>query len=214
MKNKKDSVLKIALIAGTHRKDSQSGRIAEFMAGRVKALVEGAETYVLDLGKKPLPLWDESMWGAEGVAKSAWQPVAAELADADAFVILAPEYNGTAPAALKNFFHYAGGKEFAHKPGLIVGVSGSVNGAYPVADVRSFSAKNCKLVYIPDHLVVRHAGEILHEDARDGFGDQDAYMKERMDYSLNVLVEYAKSFKVIRESEAVKNTPQKFAFGQ
>jgi NAD(P)H-dependent FMN reductase len=206
--------MKIAIISGSHRPESQSGRVGVYLEKQIKSLHEGADTYMLDLGVDPLPFWDESMWGKEGDAKDAWTPISKELQSCDAAIVLAAEWNGTVPAALKNFFHYVSGAELGHKAGLIVGISGSINGAYPIAEMRSSSYKNCKICYMPDHLILRHVGEILHEDARDGFGDQDAYNKERIDYTLNVFFEYAKALNAVRKSEVVKSTPQKFAFGQ
>jgi NAD(P)H-dependent FMN reductase len=206
--------MKIGIISGSHRPEGESGRVADFLAKRVSELKEGTESYVLKLTHDMLPLWDESMWGKEGKAKEAFAPIASELQTCDAVIVIAPEYNGTAPAALKNFFHYVSGKEFGHKAGLIVGVSGSVNGQYPVAEIRSHSFKNAKVCYMPDHLVIRHVAEILKDDVKDAFKEDDAYMRERIDYTLNVFFEYATALKAVRESDVVKNTPQKFAFGQ
>ena len=67
---------------------------------------------------------------------------------------------------------------------------------------------------MPDHLVVRHAAEVLKDDVKDDFKEDDAYMRERIDYTLNVFFEYAEALNKVRESEVVKNTPQKCAFGQ
>lgn len=206
--------MKIAIISGSHRPEGESGRIADFLSTRIKDLKSGAETYVLKLTHDMLPLWDESMWGKEGKAKEAFKPIAKELKECDAAIVIAPEYNGTAPAALKNFFHYTGGQVLGHKAGLLVGVSGSINGAYPVAEMRAHSYKNCKLCYMPDHLIVRHASEVLKDDVNDNFKEDDAYMRERIDYTLNVFFEYAEALNKVRESEVVKNTPQKYAFGQ
>lgn len=206
--------MKIAIISGSHRPESQSGRVAEYLSKQIKALRQGTETYVLDLGKNPLPFWDESMWGQEGVAKTAWEPISKELQSCDAAIVIAAEWNGTVPAALKNFFHFTSGQDLGHKAGLIVGISGSINGAYPISEMRSSSYKNCKICYMPDQLIIRHVGEILHEDERDGYGDQDSYTKERIDYTLNVLFEYAEALNKVRASEVIQNTPQKFAFGQ
>jgi NAD(P)H-dependent FMN reductase len=206
--------MKIAIISGSHRPSGQSGRIADFLASRVESLKTEAQTYVLKLTHDMLPLWDESMWGQEGQAKEAYAPIAKELQSCDAAIVIAPEYNGTAPAALKNFFHYASGNDLGHKAGLLVGVSGSINGAYPIAEMRSHSSKNCKICYMPDHLVVRHAAEVLKDDVKDDFKEDDAYMRERIDYTLNVFFEYAEALNKVRESDVVKNTPQKYAFGQ
>ncbi|MFT7144415.1 MAG: NAD(P)H-dependent FMN reductase [Alphaproteobacteria bacterium] len=206
--------MKIAIISGSHRPSSESGRIAQYLKTRITELNADAEAVVVDLGQNPLPLWDESMWGKEGKAAPAWKPISEQLKTCDATIVIAAEWNGTAPAALKNFFHYAGGKELGHKPGLLVGVSGSVNGSYPISEMRASSYKNCKICYMPDHLIVRHAGEILHESPRDGYAEQDTYMRERMDYTLAVLFEYTKAFKLIRQSDTIQNMPQKYAFGQ
>lgn len=203
--------MKIAIISGSHRPESQSGRVGRFLEGRLKALNSEMTTYLLDLGQTPLPFWDESMWGKEGVAASAWQAVSEELESCDAVILVAAEWNGTAPAALKNFFHYASTKELGHKPALIAGVSASLNGAYPIAELRSSGYKNCKLTYIPDHLIFRHVGEILVDNPSDDFKDQDSYMRERSDYSLNVLLAYADALKKVRET-GVTDT-EKFAFG-
>ena len=200
--------MKIAIISGSHREKSESGRVGRFIQSQIEA--QGHSTYVLDLAHTPLPLWDESMWGQEGVAAQAFAPVSTALQTVDAVVVIAAEWNGTVPAALKNFFHYCSVKEFAHKPGFIVSItSGGTNGAYPVAELRMTSTKNNKLVYLPDHLIVRNAGKVFMENAEDSSGD--AYLRERLAYSLNMLYAYANAMKPIRESEVWMN--DKYNFG-
>lgn len=200
--------MKIALISGSHRPDSESGRVARFIAKEIEA--NGHSTYVLELGKTPLPFWDESMWGKEGEASAAFAPISKELQSADAAVIIAAEWNGTVPAALNNFFHYTSVKEFGHKPAFIVSVcAGPVNGTYPVSELRLFSNKNNKLVYLPDHLIVRNVSKVLSDNSEDE--SSDAYVKERLTYSLNMLYSYAEALKPIRESDAWK--VDKFNFG-
>lgn len=46
--------MKTGIIIGSHRHDSQSAKVASFVQ---KQLI--GESFVLDLGKNPLPLWDE-----------------------------------------------------------------------------------------------------------------------------------------------------------
>mgnify|MGYP006207427435 CR=1 FL=1 len=138
---------KIVLVAGSSRVDSQSAKVAHYLAERLRA--RGAQCQVLDLGHAALPLWPS----AEKVA--AWPAMAAQLEEADALVLLSPEWNGMACPALKNFFLYAGRAELAHKPALLVGVSSGLGGAYPLSELRASSYKNCRLCYLPEHLIVR-----------------------------------------------------------
>lgn len=212
--------MKIAIISGSHRPGSQSGKVARYLEGRVQELFEGCETYVLELGKTPLPLWDEGMWGVEAPDgyeyadwSKEWKPIAKELKSADALIVISAEWAGMVPAGLKNFFLMCSPKEVGHKPGMIVTVSASINGAYPVAELRSSSYKNCKLCYIPEHIIVRNAEQVLNDipTAEEPFAEQDEYLRERIDFSLNILEEYAHALKQVRESGKTVN--KKFPFG-
>lgn len=52
-------MLNIALVAGSGRNDSQSGKVARFLRQRLIQLQHGGEetTSLIDLGLAPLPLW-------------------------------------------------------------------------------------------------------------------------------------------------------------
>lgn len=190
--------MKYAIIAGSHRPQSQSGKVARFIAARLQALNPEASSYVLDLGKTPLPLWDEGIWNNDPKILDIWKPVSAELANSDAAIVIAPEWGGMVPAALKNLFLLAGDGCLYHKPGLIVGVSASRNGAYPVAELRMSSYKNTHLQYISEHVIVRFVGDMLNGEAAQS--EDDASLRKRLDYSLAVLAEYAKALKLVRDS--------------
>jgi len=190
--------MKYAIIAGSHRPQSQSGKVARFIAARLQALNPEAESYVLDLGKTPLPLWDEGIWNNDPKILDIWKPVSAELAGSDAAIVIAPEWGGMVPAALKNLFLLAGDGCLYHKPGLIVGVSASRNGAYPVAELRASSYKNTHIQYISEHVIVRFVGDVLNGETAQS--EDDASLRKRLDYSLAVLAEYAKALKLVRDS--------------
>lgn len=206
----RNTFLKITIISGSHRTSSESGRVGRFLENEIQKQFQ-AETLVIDLGKDPLPLWNDGFWRKEDPWTSAWQPISETLMTSDGFIFIAPEWNGSAPAALKNFFHYANTAEMAHKPGLIVGVSSSIGGTYPIAELRMSSYKNCKICFIPDHLVVRHASKIFKDDVEDNFKGDDDYMQERVTYTLNVFHEYAKALQAVRASGVTET--EKFGFG-
>ena len=190
--------MKYAIISGSHRVESQSGKIARYIAARLAALNPEASSYLLDLGKTPLPLWDESIWQGDPKIIEVWKPISTELAGSDAAIVIAPEWGGMVPAALKNFFLFAADGSLYHKPGLIVGVSASRNGAYPVAELRVSSYKNTHLQYISEHVIVRQVSDMLNEETPQS--EDDAVLRKRLDYSLSVLAEYAKALQAVRAS--------------
>ena len=190
--------MKYAIISGSHRVNSQSGKVARFIAARLAALNPEACSYLLDLGKTPLPLWDESIWQGDPTISSLWKPIADELKTSDAAIVIAPEWGGMVPPALKNFFLFAADGSLYHKPGLIVGVSASRNGAYPVAELRVSSYKNTHVQYISEHVIVRQVGDVLNEETPQT--DDDISLRKRLDYSLSVLAEYAKALQAVRAS--------------
>ena len=190
--------MKYAIISGSHRVNSQSGKVARFIAARLAALNPEASSYLLDLGKTPLPLWDESIWQGDPTILSLWKPIADELKTSDAAIVIAPEWGGMVPPALKNFFLFAADGSLYHKPGLIVGVSASRNGAYPVAELRVSSYKNTHVQYISEHVIARQVGDVLNEETPQT--DDDISLRKRLDYSLLVLAEYAKALQAVRAS--------------
>ena len=52
--------MKLTIVAGSHRRSSESARVASFIEGMASQRA-GFEASVLDLGKTPLPLWDEEL---------------------------------------------------------------------------------------------------------------------------------------------------------
>jgi len=195
--------MKISIIAGTHRKESESRRVADYLAAELKKLDASIQTYTLDLGKTPLPLWDEGRWGKETDVdwKAVWGPVSEELKSSDGVIVISAEYAGMVPAALKNFFLLVDGGELSHKPGLIAGVSSSRGGSYPVAELRMSSYKNLQLNWIPEHLIFRDAPKMLHGD--EPASDDDKYIRNRSVYALKILLEYAKALASVRNSGVV-----------
>lgn len=199
--------MKIAVVSGSHRVTSQSGKVARFCAGALKDL--GHEGVVIDLAKNPLPLWDDGMWSGEPEITAAWKPVAETLKGCEALIAVAPEWAGMVPAALKNFFIFASDGSLYHKPGLIIGVSASRNGAYPVAELRMSSYKNTHIQYISEHVIVRNVEKVLNGPTAES--DEDTFTRKRLDYGLKVLVEYAKALKSVRDSGVLNK--KDFAFG-
>ncbi len=208
--------MKFAIISGSHRPNGNSGRIAHHIEGQLKA--SGKDTYVLNLATTELPFWDEGLWGAEGLStkwEKLWNPIKAELESADAFVVISPEYHGMAPSKLTNFFLLLGNGDsaVAHKPALLVTVSASAGGAYPAAELRGFSTKNNKMVYLPEQLILRNAGELFVPEVKPEHAESNAYLSERLTWLLAMLNDYAEGFKSIRAKGNTRVPHPKFANG-
>lgn len=188
--------MKITILNGSSRKQSQSGKISRFIDANLRARA-GVSTYYLNLENNPLPMWDESIW-EDAPTWKVWTPIKAELQSSDAFIFVVPEWSGMVPPAVKNFFLLCSHQELGHKPALIVAVSSSRGGAYPVSELRISSYKNTRLLYLPEHFIIRDVEKMFNGDTPAN--EDDKYLRLRLDYCLNLLQAYGKSLKEIRSS--------------
>lgn len=205
--------MKLALISGSHRPKGNSPRIARHIQSVAEG--KGHSTYLLDLATTDLPFWDEGLWGAEGLTEKwdkLWTPIKTELEKADAFVIVSPEYHGQISSRLTNLFLLLGnGQTVAHKPALAVTVSSSTGGAYGVAELRATSAKNNRMVYLPEHLIVRSADNMFIPNPPEEHARSNAFLTERLDWTLDMLSAYATALSTVRST--TQTTHPKFANG-
>jgi NAD(P)H-dependent FMN reductase len=191
--------MKISIISGSHRQNSQSIKVSKHIEKTLLESTLSDETYLLSLAGNPIPLWDESIWEGDEEWKRILNPISDELENSDGFVIVTPEYHGQVPAALKNFF-LMWKKQLAHKPALIVAVSSVDGGSYPVAELRMSSYKNNRICYLPEHLIIRNVESVLNDDEEKNNSESDAYFRERIQWSLGILNEYSKALKTVRDS--------------
>lgn len=196
--------MKTGIISGSHRPQSQSEKMARVIDTRLGDSAWCERRWLLTLADNPLPFWDESVWAGGGAWEEKLPALREEVQSCDAFVVVTPEWHGMVPSGLKNFFLlWAAGGELAHKPALIVSVSASDNGAYPIAELRMSSYKNSRICYLPEHLIVRNAKRVFNRDASANDPDAHEYLSGRLDYCLDMLGEYASAFQQIRKSGKV-----------
>jgi NAD(P)H-dependent FMN reductase len=194
--------MKISIISGSHRIDSQSEKVARFVQDTLEKHGLCDETWLLKLAGNPLPLWEETIWEADPAWQQRLQPLSEQLAASDGFVVVSPEWHGQVPAGLKNFFLMWSKGEVAHKPALIVTVSAADGGAYPVAELRMSSYKNNRICYIPEHVIVRNVESVLNPADEKNDPSADNYFRERILYALKILREYALALAQVRASGA------------
>lgn len=193
--------MKIGIIAGSQRADSNSLKVGQQAAAVFKDIDSTVETFLWDLGANPLSLWD-------GSENALWLENSPALKECDAFVIISPEWGGMATATIKNFFLYCNGSELCHKPGLLMSVSAGIGGSYPITELRSSSYKNTQICYIPGHLIVRSVNSFLSEfdsPSTDNFKN----LKERWYHYSRCLLAYGNALKAVRKDFS----PEKFGNG-
>jgi len=195
--------MNITIVSGSHRKVSQSIKIAKAIKSALKTFKECDEANIFDLANNPLPLWNEDLRKVGNPSNSLLESVSKKLAYSDAFIIISPEWHGMVPAGLKNFFLMWGKGELAHKPALIVTVSSGDGGSYPVAELRMSSYKNNRICFLPEHLIIRNVESVFNDNEIDNNSSSQEYFENRLDYCLKQLLTYGKAFQQIRKSDAV-----------
>lgn len=128
--------MKVQVIVGSTREGRISDRVAKWVASDATELTD-TEVELVDLRDYPMPFFDEPVSPQYNPNR---QPVPEvkkwldKVAEADAYVLVTPEYNRSFTAVLKNAIDYLD-HQFAKKPVLLVG-HGSTGGAQAVAQLR------------------------------------------------------------------------------
>ncbi len=187
------------IVTGSTRADSQSRAVGEYLRSAFLKANPAAELRVLDLAEAEIPLWDESQWSKGDAWSPAWNEAAETLVWADGLITVTPEWHGMVPPALKNLYLLCTPDHIGHKPNLLVGVSASQGGSYPITELRASAYKNNKVCFLPEQLIFRQVKETL---AGLEAGDEaHALFKARIDMTLNLLHQYALALKPVRDEQ-------------
>lgn len=176
----------ICIVSASQRAQSNSRRISDILNQQYLL----GQASLIDLHQQPLPFWD-----GEQPETAAVQDAKAKANAADGFVFVVPEWHGMVPAALKNMLLWLGRDELAHKPVLLVAVSASAGGAFVIAELRASGYKNSRLLFLPEHLILRDANELW---AGESGRRSDEYLDQRSRYALDQLITYANALAPLR----------------
>lgn len=186
--------MKIVIIVGSSRAQSQSRKVSEFLQARLQG--KDVEADIMDLHELDLPPYDpDNEYKELDVLKD-------RLQNAEGYVLISPEWDGMVNHRIISLYHYIG-QTMADKPVLAVGVSSTFHGGhYPVEQMRMMGPKNKHFVVIPEHLVVMNVKNVMNSHDLEG-DESDVFIKKRADYALATLVEYAKALKQVRSSGVI-----------
>lgn len=195
--------MNITIVSGSQRAHSQSLSVANYLQTLAESYFD--EISVLDLHQLNLPLWNEGVWqGSE--EWDQWKPVAQVLKQSDAFIFITPEWHGMATPALKNFLMLTTDEELAHKAALLVSVSASVNGVYPISELRMSGNKNNHVCFLPDHLIFRNCEEVLTTEHKC----TDQSLHARSEYTLKLLATYANALAPVHKDMVIAGKPYRY----
>lgn len=111
--------MNILIMSGSARKDSNTAKLAHIAMSYLKKQASVSQVNLFDVGLHRLPLMD-------GESESYSHPEVARLRklaqEADAFVVLSPEYHSGMSGSLKNALDFLSRDQFSMKP-ITIGVA-------------------------------------------------------------------------------------------
>lgn len=136
-----ETPLKIKVILGSTRQGRFSEMPGRWILGELKKRAD-VEAEVLDLREYPMPFFAEAetpSYKTQPYTDPAVVKWTAKIAEGDAFIIIAPEYNHGIPGVLKNALDYVY-QEWNNKPVGFVAY-GSAQGARSVEHLRQVAVE-------------------------------------------------------------------------
>lgn len=132
-------MLKIAIISGSIRTGRKSHSVAKYFDKYIKEN-KLAECEILDLKEFDFPIFEERLMYQKDPSEKV-KLFSEKIKNADAIIIVSPEYNGGYPASIKNAIDVLV-KEWYHKPvGLVSVSSGGFGGVNAMALLQSVLTK-------------------------------------------------------------------------
>lgn len=188
--------MKITVINGSNRAEAQSYRIAEWLKKELEA--KEVEVNFVDLREVDMTFVPDEYWAGGSDSAKTMRTEYEKMGDSDGVIVVTPEWGGAASPVLKHFILMSEKVSFAHKPVLVFGVSATpVGGIRPVDDIKHLF-KNSRGVFLPEPIVINDVKNFLEGEERDA--KREDYLTKRTDYALDLLIEYSKALKQVRDS--------------
>jgi NAD(P)H-dependent FMN reductase len=162
---------KLQIMIGSTRPGRAADRVAPWVIGRARAH-GGFDVEVLDLRDWPLPIFAEHLGSIGDFNDPTYStPIVREwnrkIKQADAYLVVTPEYNHSVPGVLKNaidsvFVSFA----FRNKPLVAVGYSGGIAGGVRAIEHLAQIAIEAELVPLRTAVVIPQVTEAFDEGGR------------------------------------------------
>jgi NAD(P)H-dependent FMN reductase len=157
--------MNIQIILASIRPNRVTERVAKWVNTEASNL-EGVKVEIVDLKDYVLPLFDEPVspqYSPQRQPEEIVKKWLDKLSQADAFIVVSPEYNRSVPGAMKNALDYID-FQIAKKPVALV-THGSVGGAFAVAEYRQALAQ-LLAISVPEATMIIGASNIFDESGQ------------------------------------------------
>jgi NAD(P)H-dependent FMN reductase len=161
--------MKLQVIVGSTRPTRAADKIAPWVT-REAAVHEGFETEVLDLRDWPLPMFGEHMGSIGDLQDPSYSDEIVrrwnrKIAEADAYLVITPEYNHSLPGVLKNaidsvFVSFA----FRNKPIVAVGYSAGIGGGIRAVEHLAQIAVEVEMAPVRSSVVIPFVDKAFTDD--------------------------------------------------
>jgi len=178
--------MKLQIIVGSTRPTRAADKVVPWVARRA-ALHEAFETEILDLRDWPLPMFGEHVGSLGDPADPSYSDEIVrrwnrKIAEADAYLIVTPEYNHSIPGELKNaidsvFFSFA----FRDKPMAAVGYSAGVGAAIRAIEHLAQIAVEVEAAPLRSSVVLPYVDKAFDDDGEPSDPATDISMQILLD---------------------------------
>jgi NAD(P)H-dependent FMN reductase len=192
--------MKIGIILGSTRAERLGTRVVRYIAGKA-AGVAGADFAVLDLADYDLPFFCEPVAPIDNPDRQAPPNVRRwldDMAAADGYVFVVPEYNFEVPAPAKNALDMLA-HEAEGKPVMIQSYSDTSYGGIIAGHMFRLPLSKLGMFPMPKSLPLPHAEQLFDENGTLAADTEWARIIDRfMPWSLNELARYASALAPLR----------------
>ncbi|MEZ0452291.1 NADPH-dependent FMN reductase [Sphingobacterium thalpophilum] len=165
----------ILIISGTNRPNSKTFKIAKCYQQLLNR--KSIENEILSLSDLPPNILETDLYGRRS---TAFEPIQQKVSDAEMFIFIAPEYNGSIPGALKLFIDCCTFPiSFYHKKVALVGLSSGRYGNIRGIDHLTGICHYLRMHVLPLKIFLPHVqnelddkGELFKEDTLQFINEQ------------------------------------------
>lgn len=188
--------MKIAVILGSIRGIRRGGRVAKWLMPQLRKWND-IEFELLDLNDYPLPFYNESNSPDDlngNYANELGKKWAAKIGEADAFILITPEYNHGPSAVLKNALDWVF-KEWNRKPVTFISYSPNAAGGIRAVEQLRQVAVELKMAPIQHAIHITYVLDTLDEEGNILKG----HLNEKLDDLMEELLWWTHALKIARE---------------
>jgi NAD(P)H-dependent FMN reductase len=200
---------KIGVVLGSSREQRLGERVARWVLTSAQEISE-ADFALFDLACYRLPFFDEALAPWDNPDRHPAPNVArwlADMASADGYLFVVPEYNLAVPAVVKNALDLLAHEADA-KPASILSYSDTFNGGVTAGHELRLVVNKLGMLPLPKAIPLPHAEQLLDPDgilvADSRFAKIAAQI---LPYVLRELVRYAATLRPLRQEIAAWEKP-------